>query len=300
MTEANVPLSASEIARRTALGLAGIGKAVAGLLQAGIVESVGTGSRSPIQLRSAHPLAAPLRDLFLREREYFELLISRIREAATHLTPPPQAVWIEGPVARSIDRLGDPLVIGILTGSGEVDRMRDALEDQLELLQQQSDVTIDVRALSRADVEASLPEELDELRDVIVVLGPEPSQLLSHREGRTPAGGERQRSHAEADARALALGTAIADRIATDSTLVPRARAFLAKRLTHSAPGEERELREWDRVLRTMSTAQLRRFLVQPGERATRLRQTLPFVEALSAAERRILEDGFDTDRERP
>ena len=67
---------------------------------------------------------------------------------------------------------------------------------------------------------------------------------------------------------------------------MPRARAFITSRLTKAAPGEQRELREWDRILRTMSTARLRRFLVDPGERATRLRQTLPFVGALTAEER--------------
>jgi hypothetical protein len=52
---------------------------------------------------------------------------------------------------------------------------------------------------------------------------------------------------------------------------------------------EQRELREWDRVLQTMSLARLRRFLTDRGERATRLRQTLPFLDALSSAERKAL-----------
>src|SRR5262249_46541609 len=68
--------------------------------------------------------------------------------------------------------------------------------------------------------------------------------------------------------------------------LLVRARSAAPRRRSPHSPGEQRELREWDRILRTMSTARLRRFLVDRGERATRLRQTLPFVGALTAAER--------------
>src|SRR5262245_5376560 len=87
--------------------------------------------------------------------------------------------------------------------------------------------------------------------------------------------------------RARRLAAAIAERLEMDPTLVPRARRFIADRLTRAAPGEQRPLREWDRILQTMSTARLRRFLVDPGERATRLRQTLPFVDALTANQRK-------------
>jgi hypothetical protein len=44
-----------------------------------------------------------------------------------------------------------------------------------------------------------------------------------------------------------------------------------------------------------MSLPRLRRFLVDSGERATRLRQTLPFVDALSNDERdAILKESAD------
>jgi len=63
----------------------------------------------------------------------------------------------------------------------------------------------------------------------------------------------------------------------------------VARRLARATPPERRELREWDRVLETMSLAQLRRFLTDRSERATRLRQTLPFLDALSPAERKAV-----------
>ena len=286
LTRAEEPLSASELAATTQLGLAGITKAVAGLIASGIVERVGTSTRSPSRIRGDHPLASAIRELFRREREQFERLVERLREAAAKVDPPPRAAWVQGPVAKGTDRAGDPVIIGILTSAATVDRSRAAFEEAIVALDREFGITLEVRALTAADLETALPEDIAELRSVIVLLGPEPAALVSSPAERKAGRPPRTRSHADADARARAFAVAIADRLATDPTLVPRARAFIASRVTKAAAGEQRELREWDRILRTMSTARLRRFLVDPGERATRLRQTLPFVGALTAEER--------------
>jgi hypothetical protein len=286
LTNAEQPLSASELAATTQLGLAGIAKAVAGLTAAGIVERVGTTTRSPVRIRGDHPLTGAIKELFRREREQFERLVARLRDVAVKLDPPPRAVWVQGPVAKGTDRTGDTVTIGILTSAANLDRTRAALEEEIVALDREFDITLEVRALSAADLETALPEDIEELHDVIVLLGPEPTALISPPAERRAGRPRRTRSHADTDARTRAFAVAIADRLATNPTLVPRARAFIANRLTKAGPGEQRDLREWDRILRTMSTARLRRFLVDPGERATRLRQTLPFVGALTAEER--------------
>ncbi len=286
LTRAEAPLSASELAETTQLGLAGISKAVGGLIASGIVERVGTSTRSPVRIRGDHPLTPAIRGLFRQEREQFERLVERLREAAAKLHPPPRAVWVQGPVAKGTDRVGDTVVIGILTSAANVDRTRAALEEEIVALDREFGIMLEVRALSAADLETALPEAIAELRGVIILLGPEPVAFISPAAGPKAGRPPRTRSHADADARARAFALAIADRLATDPTLVPRARAFIAHRLEKSAAGEQRELREWDRILRTMSIARLRRFLVDPSERATRLRQTLPFVGALTAEER--------------
>jgi hypothetical protein len=46
------------------------------------------------------------------------------------------------------------------------------------------------------------------------------------------------------------------------------------------------EMEEWEMILDTLPPARLRAFLADPGERATRLRQSLPFVAVLTPAER--------------
>ena len=261
LTRAEAPLSASELAATTQLGLAGIAKAVAGLIASGILERVGTGTRSPVRIRGDHPLTGAITDLFRREREQFERLVERLRDAVAKLDPPPRAVWAQGPVAKGTDRLGDTVTIGILTSAANVDRARAALEEEIVPLDREFGITLEVRALSAADLETTLPEEMTELRSVIVLLGPEPAALVSLPTERKAGRTAHTRSHADTDARARAFATAIADRLATDPALVPRARAFIASRLTKATAGEGRELREWDRILRTMSTARLRRLI---------------------------------------
>jgi hypothetical protein len=46
------------------------------------------------------------------------------------------------------------------------------------------------------------------------------------------------------------------------------------------------ELNEWLELLEHKSVSQVRSLLLDPGERATRLRQSLPFLEVLTETER--------------
>ena len=94
------------------------------------------------------------------------------------------------------------------------------------------------------------------------------------------------RSHAEHDQRARRLAVAIAAKLKWDPGLARIAQQHIARREKRASPQERRELQEWARILTTMSPDRLRRFLVEPGERATRLRQTLPALEILTPAER--------------
>jgi hypothetical protein len=296
LTEGDTPLSASELARRTRLGLSGVVKAIAGLVDTGILAPVGSGPRSPVHLRPDHPLTTALRELFAREREHFHILLTRLRAAATRIDPAPRAVWIQGAVATGNDRTGEPVVVGILDAARTLDGAREALETQVEGLARELDVTVEVRARTTADLEAAPPGEMDELREVIPLLGPPPVALLTQDDTpkRRRAARARTRSHRDADARALAFGSAIADRLRTNPSLIPHARDYIANRLPNASAGERRELQEWDRILRTMSVAKLRRLLTDTGERATRLRQTLPFVGVLTEEERMRLVSHID------
>ena len=109
----------------------------------------------------------------------------------------------------------------------------------------------------------------------------------------------RGKHHSDLDSRGLEFGRAIAAAIKEDPTLIERARAWIDTRAKKASAGERRELEEWQRLLRTTSLVRLRRVLTDPGERATRLRRTLPFLDALSAAERDALIDAAESGLER-
>jgi hypothetical protein len=298
-TEANVrllrvlsgteePLSPSRLAEQTMLALSGIAKAVSTLEETGIVEYVGAGSRRPIRLRAKHPLADAIRALFRAERSRFDTIVDELKRAAHRISPLPQSVWIHGPVARGEDRLSDPLIIGLLTGARELDQAISSWEALLEDLERDQDVSLDVRGRTAADLLAGTDEEREALRHVLPILGPPPLSIVNPSTVREhqPASRKRAFSHAELDARARALATAVAERIRTDPGIVEQANAHLDARLTSASPGE---LREWKRILRTMSLPRLRRFLVEESERANRLRQSSPFAGALSAEDRERL-----------
>ena len=85
------------------------------------------------------------------------------------------------------------------------------------------------------------------------------------------------------------MATVVASKLSRDPTLIERARDYVKRRLEKASPAERRTHEEWDRILRTMSPARLQKFLVDPSERAKRLRQSLPFADALTAAERKHL-----------
>jgi hypothetical protein len=67
---------------------------------------------------------------------------------------------------------------------------------------------------------------------------------------------------------------------------MPIALRHVRRREKNASPQEGRELREWERILVTMTPSRLRQLLVERTERATRLRQTLPALDLLTPAER--------------
>lgn len=282
LAETATPLSRAEIARRAELNASGVRRSVDALIGWGIVESVGAGSRRPVRLRREHPLAAPLEDLFQAERRRFEELIDGLQSQIAELRPPPLSAWVQGPVARDEDEPEDPLVVGLLAAAGDIDETADRLRAAVGDLVRAQDVLIEVRAFALPDLRAARHGR-SELENLILLHGPSPLDLLDaerEREGGAAV------DHALLDRRALALGRALAERIAEDPSLVERARRYVRERLEDASPGERETLREWDGLLENASVPRLRQFLVDPGERATRLRQTLPFLEALSPDER--------------
>ena len=288
-----VPMSKAEIARRTALNASGVGRSIEELADLAIIGSLGTGSRRLYHLRAEHPLAGPLAALFVAEQDRFASLIDGLREAAHLLKPPPRAAWIQGPVARESDELGDPLIVRILASARDIDRMVESLWAEVMALESDYDVTISVQGLTSADYPMLAPEERADLETTISLLGPPPLALFSEVDidrKRMPTG-----SHKELDRRALDFAKAVAAKLSEDPSLVDQARKYIERRLRQASPTERKEHEEWDRILRTMPLGRLEKFLVESSERATRLRQSLPFAGVLSRAElEELRETGHD------
>lgn len=285
------PMTASKLAESTGLHISGISRTVSHLEEFGIVDLVGVGSRRPVQLRRTHPLASALEALFHAESARFDTVVERLTDAAGRAEPLPRAAWLQGAVIEQRDELEDPLVVGVLCRAHDLDKTVASLESALGDLELEMDVTIEVRGRTEADLLAGTNKELTAIGQALPLLGPPPLAIINaaSKSGARTARPRRPFSHAELDARARDFAAAIARRLQTDPSLVARARTHIADRLPRASAGERRELREWDRILRTMSLPRLRRFLLDTGERATRLRQTFPFTGILTAKEQREL-----------
>jgi hypothetical protein len=287
LSEAREPLARPDVARRARMDASGVRRALAALAAEGIVEAVGTGARTSVRLRRDHPLAAPLRRLFAAERGRAQEVVDVIREIGGGLFPRPRALWVSAPAPADSDSL-EIVRVGVLAGAREVDGLVRALRDALRDVQRQYDLVIEVRGYTRADLDTLAADTRAELSDARAILGPAPAELLSG--GAPPAAPVQSpsRGHARQDRRGLLLGRAIGERITRDPGLIDRARAY-ALRMAASSPGVRQEMEEWEMILDTMPPGRLRAFLADPGERATRLRQSLPFVAVLTPEERQDL-----------
>ncbi len=283
LVAAEVPLGKSELARQASLNPSGVRRALRALIELGIVEEVGKTPRQPVRLRKEHALFGALRDLFQVERTRFELLVESLREMIAHVQPSPQSAWIQGPVARGTDATADPVVVGVLTSARYAATTREQLLSMLPEFVGDPDVQVVLKVWTLADMDASTDLE-EELNGVILLVAPHPLQLLDSRQ--VTRDHAIRHSHELMDRRALALAGAIADRLTRDPELIPRAVIYLRRRMERASAQELRELTEWLDVLEHKSVTQVRSLLLDPGERATRLRQSLPFLEVLTETER--------------
>lgn len=280
LTDASGPITGAQLAREVGLSPPGAYRALAVLSSRGVVERLGSGSRGLFQLRRSHPLARALTALFEAERKRMRNLVDDLRAATSKLRPPPRSVWLYGAVADKSDRAGDPIQLAVVAGSKDIEQVVEALRDRVARLERAHDVRVDLRALTEADIATATDDERHALASAIVISGIPPSAVLDW-----PPGTARHRAHegqAGHDEHLLQLAAAVAEKVKHDPGVVMRARRYIRRRLPAASSGERKELGEWDRILKTMSAPQLQQFLVDKGETAVRLRQSMPFFEERS------------------
>lgn len=92
-------------------------------------------------------------------------------------------------------------------------------------------------------------------------------------------------SHQDIDARSLALHRLIARKVASDPSLLERAKQTVARWQTVVSPSSQAYLREWESLLAQGTDACLT-MAVEDSQRAAALRQCSPFTRILTNAER--------------
>lgn len=305
-TEANVrvlrllslteqPLSKAHVAERTRLDPSGVRRAIDSLIASGVVEDVGAGAHRPVRLRDQHPLSDALRMLFRAEAARARDVVDELRQAARSVQPPPKAVWMMPPGTSPQPGALERIEIGVLASVRDVDRAAQQIRVELWKIQRKSDVLLEVRPYVTADLAVLAPAQDKALSEAIPLLGPPPESFLPRDEGHS-AQQAHVRDHGDVDRRALKLGRAIGNRMARDPTMIERAREYVQNYLRNAPAGERKEMEEWPGLLDSLSPQRLRSFLVDAGPRATRLRQSLPFLDVLTRQERETIlrEAGLD------
>ncbi len=179
------PLTASELAERTALSRPSVGEALDRLMGLGLVEPVGTARSTPYRVRDAHFLAEPLGRLFREEAERRQAVAENLRAIARRADPAPDAVWIYGSVARGEDRPDSDLDVVVVAARPEhraslEAHFRDALlelEDRWDL--PSTSVVVLTAEEVRNGVEAGESFYLDLREDAVPVFGSFRAEVFS-------------------------------------------------------------------------------------------------------------------------
>ncbi|HVZ49678.1 MAG TPA: hypothetical protein VG916_12915 [Gemmatimonadaceae bacterium] len=248
------------------------------LEDAGVVETLGRGAQQSYRLRQRLQLAGNLRQLFVEEQHRAHRIFDGIRSVLVGAGAAVRSAWIEGPAADDADRIGDVITVVVVPASHDDETLRLNVRDALNRLQSNEDVAVEVRYVHGADLEAMSADARARLRDVRQLVGPPPSYILEP--GPAPIHDRVSHgTHQAHDERLLARARQVAERLRRDPSMIDRAREYIERRMTTASPGERLELSEWRDILDTSSPARVRRFLTSTTDRATRLRQSLPFLD---------------------
>ncbi|HET7550086.1 MAG TPA: winged helix-turn-helix domain-containing protein [Gemmatimonadaceae bacterium] len=297
VTDMGEPMTAGELARRAALARTSIYKSLDLLERAGIVSYIGAGRQRLVRLERAHPLAPAIESLFAAEARSFTEFVDALIEAAGTF-PDANAVWLEGPIASGTDRLGESLSCYLLAAPERLPALTAGLRERFAPIERRYDVTIQIHGLTRSELAARSREKVPELLNAILLAGTPPAAFHPVVRERF-AGEDRIQSHGDHDARALAIARTFANHVARDPGILQRALKQVEHRLERASPGERHELEEWAHLLRNASPRRFRMLLVDPGERMTRLRQSMPFVKLLASEDRvRLKATAFDSTAE--
>jgi len=277
------PLSKSEIANRAGISLAGVVKTLPRLFDAGIVMQVNTGSRQVVTVREAHPLSGTLAVLFKTEALQKQELTTELTRLVSRSPFKIDSAWLDeegrtGPSA--------PVRIGVLASSAEVSTIQDSLLPEIARIAESFGVTLELSVTTAPDLLALSPADRERLGNVIPLYGPNPLLLSTGAEGKSELPRE-TRTHVDREAQSLRRAMWVVRTLDRDPGLPGRARSWIVHRLHTASARESADLREWLHLLDSASISSIQYVLLRADERSNQLRQTNPFLMALTPEERR-------------
>lgn len=282
LTERQQPQSAGAIAAAVSLNDSGVRRTLDRLVRLDLIETFG----SQYLLREAHPLAEALRRLFDAERSRFDAIIKGVRASTRNRSNVVDAAWIEGSVATGDDSHGEAIRLAVLASARLVDAAAENVRHDLLPIERRMGVRFEVRGVTHADIAAATADEIRAIEASIPICGRLPVPAPARKQI------ERISSHADMDRWARALADAIAEKVERgDASVVTAAERFIEQRMEWASDRERKELESWRDILQTHTPPLLAKLLREDSERATRLRQSLPFVDALTDSEVRALRE---------
>ncbi len=277
-------LNVGDLAAATKLDVSGVRRVARALISANILD-FDDRNQDQVCFRNDHPLSGPLQALFQAENIETERVEADIRAAVLRISPSPIAAWLTHDES---DDKADKLTVGILAEHKYLESSVTSLREMIAAIRNNYSTFIEVHGLTVPDLSALTPEARSKLSNARPLLGIQPHSFLSARSGprRAVRPDNRNTLHSLRDREALELGKLIAQKITRDPLTLSRAIEFISRRMENASASEAKELREWKELIQTMSAHQLARFLTDSGERAIRLRQSLPFAGLVSQEER--------------
>lgn len=268
------PIGRTQVARRAELNPSGVRRTLKRLADVGIVEFLGSGRNQAVRLRDQHPLSRDLRSLFRAERDLFDRTIEEARRAFARMDLPATAIWIENPDTRSPGTVD----VGVLAAPNVLEASVAKVQRHLEAVEDHLQMHFVVHGYTDADRLVG-GEQTRRLQNVKLLHGWIPVAWRND-------GGGPISTHEELSRRTQRLAKAVAALLPSDPSLVERAREWVDRRLAGADERTQPELYEWHRILSRLSIPQIQAVLTEDSERAERLRQSLPFLDVLSAGER--------------
>ena len=286
---AGTSLTAGELAQQAGLGRTSVYPALSALETTGIIEYVGIGTQRQLRFRHDHPLAGAIEGLFRSEAGRLDALVDQLRSVFSSLSSRQVlSAWLDGTVLtdRVIEevQVNADFVTCYLVAEPKI--LPDVLEDvrsRLPKVEQRFEVNIDTVGMTRSEMGFRLTPAA--FRDPVLLAGVPPLALLDDAEMKSARELRNRVVHDYHDDSARRLSHAIALRLQQDPSRMDVARKHVQKRMRVASKHEQLELKEWLRLL-SLPPAMLQRFLVDPGPRATRLRQSLPALGLLTPRER--------------